>query len=201
MKETIRKILKEEFGYKQQLFNLLRTGDSDNIEMVKMISQGQGIEILELLIDYSKENPKPPYFKLLNHFDLSEDELINVLSKLLDDNIHQIERYSNGNVQIIGEYGYEIYFEYSDGSWIKHEYDDNGNQIYSESSNGRWSKWGYDDRGNEIYYENGNGDWEKMEYDKNRNLIYSERSDGYWLKREYDEYNNLIYYKSSDSFT
>jgi hypothetical protein len=100
MKETIRKILKEEFGYKQQLFNLLRTGDSDNIEMVKMISQGQGIEILELLIDYSKENPKPPYFKLLNHFDLSEDELINVLSKLLDDNIHQIERYSNGNVQI-----------------------------------------------------------------------------------------------------
>ena len=197
MKRLIKKILREEFEYKQQLLNLLKTGDSDNIEMVKMMSQGQGIDILELLIDYAKENPKPPYFKLLNHFDLSEDELTNVLSKLLDDNLHQIDRYSNGNVQIIGEYGYEIYFEYSDGNWIKHEYDDNGNQIYSESSNGRWSKWEYDEDGNEIYYEDSNGDWEKTEYDEHGRRIYFERSDGYWVKREYDEYNNLIYYKSS----
>ena len=197
MKKIIRKILREEFEHKQQLFDLLRTGDSDNIEMVKMISQGQGIEILELLIDYVKENPKPPYFKLLNHFDLSDGEIDYMLSKLLDDNLHQIDRYSNGNVQIIGEYGYEIYFEYSDGNWIKREYDDNGNQIYSESSNGRWSKWEYDEDGNEIYYEDSNGDWEKTEYDEHGRRIYFERSDGYWVKREYDEYNNLIYYKSS----
>jgi len=201
MKKLIKKILREEFEYKQQLFNLLRSGDEDNIEMVKMISQGQDIDILELLIDYAKENPKPPYFKLLNHFDLSEDELINVLSKLLDDNIHQIERYSNGNVQIIGKYGYEIYFEYSDGIWRKTKYDDNGNWIYSENSYGDWEKMEYDDRGNEIYYENGNGDWEKTEYDENGRVIYFERSDGYWFKREYDEYNNLIHYEDSGFFT
>jgi hypothetical protein len=56
MKKLIRKILREQFEYKQQLFNLLKTGDSDNIEMVKMISQGQDIDVIELLIDYFKEN-------------------------------------------------------------------------------------------------------------------------------------------------
>jgi hypothetical protein len=74
MKKIIRKILREEFEYKQQLFNLLRSGDEDNIEMVRMISQGQGIDVIELLIEFFKED-NPPYFKILNHFDLSEDEL------------------------------------------------------------------------------------------------------------------------------
>jgi len=201
MKKIIRKILREEFEYKQQLFDLLRSGDEDNLEMVKMISQGQGIDILELLIDYSKENPKPPYLKLLNHFDLSDGEIDYMLSKLLDDNLHQIDRYSNGNVEIIGEYGKIIYFEYSDGRWEKTEYDDNGNTIYFENSGGYWKKYEYDENGNWIYSKNSYGDWEKMEYDKNGNEIYSERSDGKWFKREYDEYNNLIYYKDSGYFT
>jgi len=201
MKKIIKKILREEFEYKQQLFDLLRSGDEDNLEMVKMISQGQGINILELLIDYSKENPKPPYFKLLNHFDLSDGEIDYMLSKLLDDNLHQIDRYSNGNVEIIGEYGKRIYFEYSDGRWEKTEYDDNGNTIYFENSGGYWKKYEYDENGNWIYSKNSYGDWEKMEYDKNGNEIYSERSDGKWFKREYDGYNNLIYYKNSGYFT
>ena len=62
MKKIIRQILREEFEYKQQLFDLLRSGDEDNLEMVKMISQGQGIEILELLIDY-----QPPFTHQRNH--------------------------------------------------------------------------------------------------------------------------------------
>ena len=201
MKRLIKKILREEFEYKQQLFDLLRTGDKDNIEMVKMISQGQDIDILELLIDYSKENPKPPYFKLLNHFDLSEDELINVLSKLLDDNIHQIERYSNGNVKIYGENGKEKYFEYSNGKWRKYEYDENDDLMFYERSDGFWEKYEYDENNYMVYQEKSNGDWEKMGYDKNGNEIYYERSDGYWFKREYDEYGNLIYYKSSGRIT
>ena len=197
MKNIIRQILREEFEYKQQLFDLLRSGDEDNLEMVKMISQGQGINILELLIDYSKENPKPPYFKLLNHFDLSDGEIDYMLSKLLDDNLHQIDRYSNGNVEVTGEYGYVIYFEFSDGSWRKHDYDDNGNQIFHENSGGFWEKMEYDKNGNQIYRENSRGYWEKREYDKNGNEIYLERSDGKWFKREYDEYGNQIYYKSN----
>jgi len=53
--------------------------------------------------------------------------------------------------------GNEIYREYSDGFWIKHEYNDKGNQIYCEDSDGFWSKSEYDDAGNEIYYEKSNG--------------------------------------------
>ena len=79
MKTLIRKILREQFEYKQQLFDLLKTGDEDNIEMVKMISQGQDIDILELLIEFFKEGD-PPYFKLLKHFNLSEEELNYILS-------------------------------------------------------------------------------------------------------------------------
>ena len=199
MKKIIRKILREEFEHKQQLFDLLRTGDSDNIEMVKMISQGQGIEILELLIDYAKENPKPPYFKLLNHFDLSEDELINVLSKLLDDNIHEIERYSNGD-RIYSENGKEKYNEYSNGGWEKWEYDENGKEKYSENSDGDWEKTEYDKNGKVIYYENSRGYWWKTEYDKNGNEIYHETSNGYWRKYEYDKNGNKIYYETSNGF-
>jgi len=132
MKKIIRKILREEFEYKQQLFNLLKTGDSDNIEMVKMISQGQGIDVAELLIEYFKENGSP-YFKILNHFDLSEEELIYVLSGIFGE-----------PVTISYYWGYRIY-------------DDNGNKIYFENSDGYWYKSKYDDNGNEIYYEDSDG--------------------------------------------
>ena len=93
MKNIIRKILREQFEYKQQLFDLLRTGDKDNIEMVKMISQGQDIDILELLIEFFKENPKPPYLKTLKHFNLSEDELNYVLSKIFGEPVTKSGEY------------------------------------------------------------------------------------------------------------
>jgi hypothetical protein len=51
-----------------------------------------------------------------------------------------------------------IYWEYSDGWWVKKEYDSDGVQIYYEDS------WGY---------------WEKREYDSDGNVIYCEDSDGY----------------------
>jgi hypothetical protein len=33
--------------------------------------------------------------------------------------------------------GQEIYYEYSNGSWFKREYDSNGNLIYYENSDGK----------------------------------------------------------------
>ena len=54
--------------------------------------------------------------------------------------------------------GNRIYFEDSDGSWYKREYDSNGNQIYCEDSDGYWHKYEYDSNGNVIYCENSNGD-------------------------------------------
>ena len=55
---------------------------------------------------------------------------------------------SNGNV---------IYYENSNGFWLKREYDANGNEIYFENSNGFWGKYQYDDNGNEIYFEDSDG--------------------------------------------
>ena len=56
--------------------------------------------------------------------------------------------------------------------------DKNGNQIYYEDSNGYWVKKEYDSNGNEIYFEYSDGFWGKSEYDSNRNEIYYEDSDG-----------------------
>lgn len=75
--------------------------------------------------------------------------------------------------------------------------DTNGNVIYWENSDGSWTKREYDDNGNRIYYENSKGYWVKYEYDANGKEIYSEDSDGYWTKQEYDPSDNLIYHEDS----
>ncbi len=74
--------------------------------------------------------------------------------------------------------GKEIYFEDSNGFWIKREYDQNGKEIYYENSRGFWEKRQYDQNGNRIYFENSRGYWEKYQYDQNRKQIYFEASDG-----------------------
>jgi YD repeat-containing protein len=174
MKRLIKKILREEFEYKQQLFDLLRSGD----EMVKMVSQGQDINILELLIEYFKQ-VGPPYFKILKHFDLSEEELNYVLSVIFGEPVTSIVRGFNMTFRIYNKKNYEIYWEDSDGYWWKREYDENGNLLYEENSYGYWTKYEYDDRGNLIYEKDSDGFWYRKEYDKNGNLIYYENSYGY----------------------
>ena len=56
--------------------------------------------------------------------------------------------------------------------------DKNKNQIYYEASNGYWVKRQYDSKGNEIYYEHSTGYWIKREYDSEGNLTYVEYSSG-----------------------
>jgi glucan-binding YG repeat protein len=53
--------------------------------------------------------------------------------------------------------GNQIYYENSDGFWVKREYNSNGNQIYFENSEGYWAKIKFDLNGNKIYYENSKG--------------------------------------------
>jgi hypothetical protein len=71
-----------------------------------------------------------------------------------------------------------IYFEKSNGYWLKSEYDDEGNEIYIENSDGFWIKREYDDGGNQIYFENSDGTWFKWEYDDKGKEIRYENSDG-----------------------
>jgi len=74
--------------------------------------------------------------------------------------------------------GNEIYYENSDGYWVKYEYDSNGKQIYAETSKGYWSKREYDSDGNKIYLENSRGFWVKKEFDSDGKQIYYEDSNG-----------------------
>ena len=197
MKKLIRKILREEFEYKQQLFNLLKTGDSDNLEMVKMISQGQGIDVVKLLIDYLKQEG-PPYFKILNHFDLSDSEIDYILSGVFGEPVTSIVGEFNRTFRIYNKKDYEIYYEDTDGFWYENKYDENGNLIYSINHMGVSIKRKYDDRGNLIYEEeNSDGYWRKSEYDENGNEIYYEDSYGNFKKWEYDEDGNIIYFEDS----
>ena len=53
--------------------------------------------------------------------------------------------------------GKEIYYEDSDGSWWKREYDSNGKAIYFGNSKGFWCKSEFDANGNEIHYEDSDG--------------------------------------------
>jgi len=50
--------------------------------------------------------------------------------------------------------GNRIYFECSDGYWVKREYDSKGKVIYCEDSEGYWVKREYDSNGNKTYFEN-----------------------------------------------
>ena len=43
---------------------------------------------------------------------------------------------TNGNLEIKGKNGKQIYFEGSKGYWAKRECDSQGNEIYYENSNG-----------------------------------------------------------------
>ncbi len=205
MKETIRKILKEEFEYKQQLFDLLRTGDSDNIEMVKMISQGHGIDVIELMIEFFKENGGP-YFKILNHFDLSEDVLNYVSSEVFGQIVNLESSYNHINnitiYNVIDKNRNLLYYEHPNGYWVKYQYNENGLKTYTEDSKGGWYKTDY------VYDMNQNmiesitmdkyGLFEKTTYDENGNVIYYEDGDGYWEKYGFDENGNNIYYEDSD---
>jgi hypothetical protein len=100
-------------------------------------------------IDYIVNDIQPPYIKYLNMYGLSDNEMDLVLSKVYNEPIS-----IKGNCV----------------------YDANGNLIYFETSNGEWIK--YDSNGKVIYHEDGNGFWYKREYDSNGKVIYHEGFDG-----------------------
>jgi len=85
--------------------------------------------------------------------------------------------FENGIFSLYDSNGNQIYYEHSDGFWVKREFDSNGNEIYATNSSGTWCKYEYDSNGNEIYFENSKGYWCKEEFDSNGKSIYYENSD------------------------
>lgn len=64
---------------------------------------------------------------------------------------------ANGRLEIKDKNGKCIYYELSDGFWVKWEHDSQGYVMYYEDSTGYWSKREYDSEGNLIYYEASDG--------------------------------------------
>lgn len=76
-------------------------------------------------------------------------------------------------------------------------YDERDNMIYYEDSDGFWIKREYDEKDNIIYFEGSDGCWSKSEYNSKNKIVYYENSDGYWFQKEYDEKGNEIYFEDS----
>ena len=106
----------------------------------------------ERYINYIVNELETPFFiNMKDNYGLKDNEFEFVLSKVFNEPVSIKGRYvynTNGN---------EIYYENSDGDWVKYEYDEQGNKIYYETSTGFWIKSEYDTNGKEIYYETSDG--------------------------------------------
>jgi hypothetical protein len=115
----------------------------------------------ERYINYIVNDLETPYFKNMGeNYGLSEKEYKTVISKLFNQPISVQLSFENPLAEsnkVYNKNGKPIYYEDSDGYWIKREYDTNGNEIYHEDSNGVWIKREYDTNGNVIYFEKSDG--------------------------------------------
>ena len=85
----------------------------------------------ERYINYIVNDIEKPYFhNMVEMYGLSEKEYELILSKVFNQPV-TIE----GN-RVYDNDGNGIYFETSNGYWVKKEYDTNGNTIYFEDSDG-----------------------------------------------------------------
>ena len=64
----------------------------------------------------------------------------------------------NGNLEIRDKNGKIIYYERSDKSWGRYEYDSKGFETYYYDSGNYWERRERDSQGNRIYYENSSGE-------------------------------------------
>ena len=76
---------------------------------------------------------KPPYFRFLKVNEIPRELWNRILSKLFNHEV--IIRRSNNN--LVDNNGNIIYYEGSNGYWLKREFDSNNNEIYYENSNGK----------------------------------------------------------------
>jgi len=88
-------------------------------------------------IEYIVKDIQLPYLKSLEPYGLKQEEYEMILSKVFNQDVTIKGR------SVYNTNGNRIYYETSNGSWVKYEYDTNGNKIYSEDSNGFWYKKGW----------------------------------------------------------
>jgi hypothetical protein len=119
MKRLIRKILREQFEYKEKIFNLLNSGDEGLIEMVKYLSEGQGYDLKELLIEYFQEYEITNFFKIMNTLKMDKETIIDIFSK---NNFKIIEK-------IIDHIFDEIKYTWCTGNVLRNEVCDQAEEV------------------------------------------------------------------------
>ena len=121
------------------------------ITIKNIIKENKDIDPKQRFVNEISRIIRLPYFNFLRVNEIPKELWKEIFSKLFNQEViisDNVIYDSNNN---------EIYYEDSDGFWVKSEYDSNNNLIYSEDSNGYWSKSEFDENKNLIYYENSDG--------------------------------------------
>ncbi len=158
--ESQYRILIEQEDYTEQLLSLINSNNETNLEMVKEMMPGLGIDINEFVKDnILKIKPlfKPKFKKL--GIDMSENNLSDIFKNAPN------VRFEIGSGDLTGKV-----------SISSTDYDNNVFTQNFEGFSDYWEKIKY--YGNKKYIENNSGYWEKVEYDSNHNEIYYENSLG-----------------------
>jgi hypothetical protein len=142
MKKLIKRILREHKEFKDNLFNLLNSGQDENIEMVKYLSEGQGYDLRDILIEYFQEYG-PPYFIIFNILEITKEEQEYILNKIYGYRTivapprKGTKTWYNRTSTIYDDKGYAVYRESSSGYWEEREYDQSRNKTYWVDSDGK----------------------------------------------------------------
>lgn len=110
------------------------------------------------------------------------------------------EKTADGSLYIYDEKERVVFF--SNGTfWESFEYDKNGNTVFYENSNGFWIKDEFDESGKVTLRKTSALSYIKYSYDNYGNLIYMEDSNGNWSKTEYNEKGLPISFKNSYGYS
>jgi hypothetical protein len=142
-----RRLINEQDDYTEQLLSLINSNDETNLEMVKEMLLGFGIDNVQFLLDNFK-NLNPPYFYKFEMLGIPDNKIGGIIKYIFGYNIQlkvypdsylilkqiQLDRNSFIDKSIYSE-------KMSDHSWIKREYDKKGEMIYYETSDGDIRRW------------------------------------------------------------
>ncbi len=108
----------------------------------------------ERYINFIADDVEPPYFEnMRDAYGVKAEEYRLVFAKLFNQPV-VVDFYDK---VVRNRKDIPLYYEDSNGDWIKREYDTNGNLIHYENSNGYWERYEYDKEGNMTYRENSSG--------------------------------------------
>ncbi len=174
--ESQYRLLIEQEEYTEQLISLINSNDKTNLEMVKEMLPGLGIDLIEFLSD-NIDQIEPPYFNKLELLGIdNEIDLKRIIDEL---NPRNRINFDNGTLRFLNWQAKTIYSEdIFFGFWEKWEYSPDNKFVYHETSEGRWNESEYNEIGKRISYKDSEGFWDKAEYDSNGNLLYYENSEG-----------------------